>query len=362
MSKKLGLLAAFIIVACLSFFITKGLKDSNNNENTAESITPTESYETTDNDVVVSNEIKKTEELPNTPVNDTEDVNKIVLKASKPVMAEDSTYSFRASFTGKITESYHFELRNYDDKGKVIQSSNDGKFANIPPVEKGRYRLYLVNEETGKNIVPPITVNKFVFATKSDTKTVAESDTKSDAESAPEKVKKTVKFKPIKLICKNNKYSFKASTVPALTESHHYELLNDGKMIKRSDDGAFDDIPPVEGACYTLRLISEGEELESIEVKGFKDTQKRLITKEEFQKRMLDYGDHTLDGSKRKTTVVDKNFKVILVNTNIDFDVSDVQDVRDMIKTYNKWKSARVVELEYDAQGYVTCAKVEPVL
>lgn len=360
MSKRIGLIAAFLIVACLSFFITKGLKDSNSNEETSKVFTSTEPHETSDDDadVVVTNEIKGGNESPvSATVIETDDTNKIVLKASKPIMSEDKTYSFKASFNGNVTELYRYELWNLNHN-QLVQSSDDGNFVNVPPIEKGVYRLYLVNKETGKNIVPPITVNRFVPVTTPDPGPVAETNT--DAESTSDIVKKSAKFKSIKLQYKNNKYSFRASIAGELTEPYHYELLSGDKMIAKSDDGFFEDIPPVDGGSYTLRLVSEGEVVASTDVKGFKDNQKKLITKEEFQKRMLDPSDHTLDGSRGRATVVTKNFRVVLVNTNVDFEVSDVQDVRDMIKTYNKWKGARVVELEYDAQGYVTLAKIEP--
>lgn len=173
----------------------------------------------------------------------------------------------------------------------------------------------------------------------------------------------------------NNTYSFTASIVgDQPTEACRYELMAGKNVIQSSNDGRFANIPPIKGGRYVLRLVSQaGRYITSIPVRGFIDvnspepdapapTQKMLITKEEFQNRMLDRNDHSLDGGRK--SYVTKDFKVVVVNANSDdgsSDVSDIQDVRDMIKTYNKWQGARVVELEYDATGHVTVAKIEAV-
>lgn len=174
----------------------------------------------------------------------------------------------------------------------------------------------------------------------------------------------------------NNTYSFTASIVGEQpTEAYHYELRAGRTLVKSSKDGTFVNIPPIAGGRYALHLVSDaGMYITSIPVRGFVDknnpepeatpasTQKMLITKEEFQQRMLNKSDRTLNGGKK--SYVTQGFNVIVVNAKSDdgsSDVSDIQDVRDMIHTYNKWQSARVVELEYDATGHVTLAKIEPV-
>ena len=183
------------------------------------------------------------------------------------------------------------------------------------------------------------------------------------------------------LVEDNNTYSFTASVVgeqPA--EAYHYELRAGKTLIMRSNDGKFVNIPPIAGGRYALHLVSDGGKyITSIPVRGFVDknnpepeatsapTQKMLITKEEFQQRMLNFNDYTLYGNrnKKKTVVADK-VVVMVINRDKEkeggeFEITDIQDVRDMIKSYGKWSSARVVELEYDSQGFVTLAKIEPV-
>ena len=115
----------------------------------------------------------------------------------------------------------------------------------------------------------------------------------------------------------------------------------------------------------------------SITVRGFNNmsltntipplpANKPLIIFDDFQKRMLDRNDKTLLGYKnKKRSFVAENFKIVLINSNkeIDgeFEASDIQDIRDMIYIYCKWKSARVVELVYNEKGYVTTAIIEPI-
>lgn len=85
-----------------------------------------------------------------------------------------------------------------------------------------------------------------------------------------------------------------------------------------------------------------------------------LISKSDFQKRMLDFNDNTWIYS--KTSFVAKNFRVKVIRTHdedVDY-VSNIEDVREKIE-FGIWKSARVIKLEYDSQGYVTLAEVEPI-
>ena len=282
MLKKIGLIAVFIIAACVSFFIIKTVKD---NYNTMSSVANTDVTDVTINKSVENKSEEVTEEVTEESTQEDvvetdlqtelvvptqESAKKIVLKASKPV-EDDNKYSFNASFIGEPTESYHFELWS---NNKLIKKSENGSFVDIPAIKGGKYKLCMIGNETRKSIASPIVVRGFVD--------VNNPEPEPDSEINPEPV----------------------------------------------------------------------------------DRRKKLITEEEFQKRMLTQGDHTLDGGKSKgnKSFVTKGFRVVVVNapaSDDEFDVSDIQDLRDMIYTY---KSARVVELEYDASGYVTLAKVEPVL
>ena len=122
-------------------------------------------------------------------------------------------------------------------------------------------------------------------------------------------------------------------------------------------------------ARYELHIVSEsGEDLaKPVIITDCKDKSgPKKITLEDFQKRMLDIQDHMLDGNRnKKKTFVTDDFRVVLVNKNKeidgDYEVYDVQDVKGMIYTYNKWKDARVVSLEYDSKGYVKLANIEAV-
>ena len=249
--KIFALIVAFLMSTCLSFFLTRWIRNDNRNENVI--------IEPEENLIDKHEDFPGTDTIPDTiPEKKAELINeqtklpeKVILKASRPVASEDNNYSFKASFSGEVKESYHFELWN---NTSLVQTSKNGSFANIP---EGNYKLSLISDVTGKNIVPAIPVKAY-------------------APPAPEP--------------------------------------------------------------------------------------KKLISESDFQIKMLDRSDRSLNGGKK--SFVTKGFSVVVVNTDAsdnDFVVSDIQDVRDMIYTYGKWKSARVVELEYDSKGYVTLAKIAPV-
>jgi hypothetical protein len=178
---------------------------------------------------------------------------------------------------------------------------------------------------------------------------------------------KVLKLRASKRVVKDNTYSFTATVNSEPEVSYRYELKKDGSVISTSMDGVFSNIPPC--ARYELHILSEsGEDLaKPVIITDCKDKSgPKKITLEDFQKRMLDIQDHTLDGSRnKKKTFVTSDFRVVVVNHNKEIDgdylVSDVQDVKGMIYTYNKWKDARVVSLEYDAKGYVKLANIEAV-
>lgn len=252
---------------------------------------------------------------------------------------------------------------------------------------------YFIVSPSNIEVPPDTTDNKPVVSDSIGTHNVVISDT-SKVIAQQDTVKpdsiKVIKPEPEVVLLKShapvynstsNSYSFTAYVVGNVKDPYHYELwsINVKKLTAKSEDGKFTNIPPVKGGRYKLYLVSDktGENIvKPISVKGFDvvkepnnnpDTDKlkekpKKITEEEFQKRMLDTKDRTLDGGRKSP--VSKTFKVIVVNANSDesdFGVSDIQDVRDMIHTYNKWKSARVVELEYDDKGYVTIAKIEAI-
>ena len=178
---------------------------------------------------------------------------------------------------------------------------------------------------------------------------------------------KVLKLRASKRVVKDNTYSFTATVNSEPEVSYRYELKKDGSVISTSMDGVFSNIPPC--ARYELHIVSEsGEDLaKPVIITDCKDKSgPKKITLEDFQKRMLDIQDHMLDGNRnKKKTFVTDDFRVVLVNKNKeidgDYEVYDVQDVKGMIYTYNKWKDARVVSLEYDSKGYVKLANIEAV-
>ena len=201
-------------------------------------------------------------------------------------------------------------------------------------------------------------------------------------------------------------YSFvaTANNLPK-DELFFYELRNSkGTLVKSSDNGAFSDVPGVDGGKYTLWLVgSKSRKLVSINVRGFnlinkvqestpsvaesnleetreeKPTEKpkeekpkeekpkkMLITKEEFQSKLLNANDQTLKMARKATdkkSVLANTFSLVVVDMKADErnHPSDVEGVREKIH-FDIWKSATVIDVTYDeATGQVTKAVIKPV-
>ena len=160
-------------------------------------------------------------------------------------------------------------------------------------------------------------------------------------------------------------FSFNANVKGEVRGPYHFELWSAVRLIMKSSNGSFSNIP---AGQYRLCLVDSdaGKNIVSpVSVNAVDNsnpnTQKKLISEEDFQNRMIDRNDRSLNGGKK--SFVTKSFRVVVADDNSEdeFEVSDIQDVRDMIYTYGKWKSARVIELEYNPQGYVTLAKIAPI-
>lgn len=297
MSKIFGYLAVFIIAAFVSFFITDSLKKKDYNEVSKEHL-QTQMVTPGQNNVLSTTNISREENIsPSSP--------KQIIEESKPVNLQ-----------------------------KVPQQK-------VPQQEAPQQKISQTEASQPSTLL------------KSD----------SPEQDSP----KVLKLRASKRVVKDNTYSFTATVNSEPEVSYRYELKKDGSVISTSMDGVFSNIPPC--ARYELHIVSEsGEDLaKPVIITDCKDKSgPKKITLEDFQKRMLDIQDHTLDGSRnKKKTFVTDDFRVVVVNTNKgidgDYEVYDVQDVKGMVHTYNKWKGARVVSLEYDSKGYVKLAKIEAV-
>ncbi len=196
-------------------------------------------------------------------------------------------------------------------------------------------------------------------------------------------------------------YSFvaTANNLPK-DELFFYELWNsNGTLVKSSDNGAFSNVPGVAGGKYTLWLVgSKSRKLVSINVRGFnlinkvqesspsttesnlektkeekltekpkeEKPKKMLITKEEFQTKLLNANDQTLKMARKATdkkSVLANTFSLVVVDMKADErnHPSDVEGVREKIH-FDIWKSATVIDVTYDeATGQVTKAVIRPV-
>ena len=134
---------------------------------------------------------------------------------------------------------------------------------------------------------------------------------------------------------------------------------------------------------YKLCLVKdEAENLVTIRVSGFmpienEDSQKSgetvqekpkkpLITKDEFETKMLNPNDNSLVVARRATdkkTVLAHGFSITIVGmaTSEKNLPTDVEGIHDKIH-FGIWKSARVIELVYNEKtGQVTKATISPV-
>ena len=162
----------------------------------------------------------------------------------------------------------------------------------------------------------------------------------------------------------------------------HYELWSN-RLVQSSKDGNFKNVPGIAGGKYKLCLVKEeNENLVTIIVSGFmpvenEDTpepgepvietpKKMLITKDEFEAKMLNPNDNSLVVARRATdkkTVLAHGFTITIVGmaTSEKNLPTDIEGIHDKIH-FGIWKSARVIELVYNEKtGQVTKATISPV-
>ena len=181
-------------------------------------------------------------------------------------------------------------------------------------------------------------------------------------------------------------YEFVASVkdLPS-NKSCHFELWsNKGVKVQSSNDGNFSGVPGISGGRYTLWLVdSNNNRITSISVRGFnlpiKEEEKNsstidslkqnkektekppkmLITKDEFQSRLLNPNDLTLKRAKRasdKKSLLSNIFNLVIIDMkpNEAKIPTDLEGVREKIH-FEAWKSATVVDISYDENtGQVT--------
>lgn len=167
-------------------------------------------------------------------------------------------------------------------------------------------------------------------------------------------------------------YFFSASCKGVASNiSYHYELWS-SKLVAKSSDGVFRNIPASPSGSYKLCLVNNETGTNIVapkEVHGFKKSEvtqekqesRQGISAQEFQRRMLTKGDHTLDGG--RNSLVSRNLRINVVGMHDDEGgkPTDIQGIKDKIE-FGIWKSATVVgSLTYDASGLVTSVTVSPV-
>ena len=172
-------------------------------------------------------------------------------------------------------------------------------------------------------------------------------------------------------------YNFKvvARNVPE-DVACHFELLNKkGEVVQSSSNGEFSDVPGSETGTYTVRLVdSNNKRIVSLVLTGFKEQNKpnpapgpkMLISKADFQKKLLDKNDMDLVVARKvtdKKKLLAKGFKLVVVGINPEEKKvpTDLEGVREKIQ-HNIWKSAEVNNISYDEKtGQVTEVVIKPI-
>lgn len=187
-------------------------------------------------------------------------------------------------------------------------------------------------------------------------------------------------------------YSFVVTAINMpQNESPSFELYNKSVKLQSSSNGVFSNVPGVAGGKYIVWLVgSKSGRLTSTTIRGCnlprteadnksvatdsvkqetakpEKPKKMLITKDEFQSRLLNANDMTLKMARKasdKQSILSKNFNVAVIDMNPEENKkpSDVEGVREKIH-FGIWKSATVVDISYDeATGQVTRVVVKPV-
>ena len=262
-------------------------------------------------------------------------------------------------------------------------------------------------EQSNEKIIEEVNNENILEGTNSKDKTPTQTQ-------VVEEPKVTLSATKPKLNGDNYSFVATANNLPK-DELFFYELWNsNGTLVKSSDNGAFSNVPGVAGGKYTLWLVgSKSRKLVSINVRGFnlinkvqesspsttesnlektkeekltekpkeekpkeekpkeekpkeEKPKKMLITKEEFQTKLLNANDQTLKMARKATdkkSVLANTFSLVVVDMKADErnHPSDVEGVREKIH-FDIWKSATVIDVTYDeATGQVTKAVIRPV-
>lgn len=186
-------------------------------------------------------------------------------------------------------------------------------------------------------------------------------------------------------------YSFVVTAINMpQNESPSFELYNKSVKLQSSSNGVFSNVPGVAGGKYIVWLVgSKSGRLTSTTIRGCnlpkeennnnvtsdsikqenaksEKPKKMLITREEFQKRLLNPNDLTLKRAKKasdRQSLLSNKFNLVVVDMKPDEakTPTDLEGVREKIH-FEAWKSATVVDISYDENtGQVTKAVVKPV-
>lgn len=135
-------------------------------------------------------------------------------------------------------------------------------------------------------------------------------------------------------------------------------------LRQKNLDGFFTRIPGCKNGSYKVNVLNNetGEVLVSKVVSGFKlveEKPSKLMTAHEFQALLLNQSDNSLLGGKHPN--VARNIRLSFEGLREDDKKpGDILAVREKI-AFGIWSSARVIGVNYDENGKIYAAKIQPI-
>lgn len=135
-------------------------------------------------------------------------------------------------------------------------------------------------------------------------------------------------------------------------------------LRQKNSDGYFTRIPGCKSGSYKVNVVNSntGEILASKTVSGFKIAEEKapgLMTAHEFQALLLNQNDNSLLGGKHPN--VAKDIKLIFEGLREDDKKpGDILAIREKI-AFGIWSSAKVIGVNYDDNGKIYAARIQPI-
>lgn len=171
------------------------------------------------------------------------------------------------------------------------------------------------------------------------------------------------KLRVVKKDRKVNFYSLQVTCNNLPDDIEIYYVIEE--LNRKSSDGKFDYLPGCNNGKYTVIAIDSesNEKIATLIVDGFNPIAEEIsvtkMTISEFQKLMLNQNDNSLLGGKNPRVALYVKLTCAGLRDG-DFAAGDIQHVRDKVAN-GIWKSATVVDVNYNEKGQINAATIRPV-